>query len=92
MRQLGSAKKKEFCRRFVGRRLAVLIEEKIHKESGCQVGFSRNYLPVLVSGEHRVNREVDVRIDGFDGAFLTGTVVPAMTEHDRWPTQSTAGV
>ena len=92
MRQLGSVKKKEFYRGFVGHRLAVLIEEKIHKESGCRVGFSRNYLPVLVSGEHRINREVDVRIDGFDGAFLTGTALPAMTQHNKWPTQSTAGV
>jgi threonylcarbamoyladenosine tRNA methylthiotransferase MtaB len=91
MRHLGSVKKKEFCRGFVGRRLAVLIEEKVHKSSGFHSGFSKNYLPVLVSGEHPVNREVDVRIDGFDGAFLTGEAVSTVTERNSWPSQSAAG-
>ena len=76
MRQLGVEKKKQFCLRFRGRRMPVLIEAKVDKNSGCRRGFSRNYLPVVVSGGNdRVNQEVEVQIDRFDGGWLTGTVV-----------------
>ena len=34
--------------RFRGRKLSVLIEEKIDRATGLRRGFSRNYLPVLV--------------------------------------------
>jgi threonylcarbamoyladenosine tRNA methylthiotransferase MtaB len=77
MRRLGAEKKKQFCLRFRGRRLPVLIEAKIESKSGWRRGFTRNYLPVIVSGAHeRVNQEVDVQIDRFNGDCLTGTALP----------------
>jgi tRNA A37 methylthiotransferase MiaB len=75
MRRLGAGKKKQFCLGFQGRRMAVLIEEKIDKKSGCHRGFTRNYLPVIVSGNAPVNQQVDVRIDGYDGDSLTGSTL-----------------
>ncbi len=72
MRELGARKKKEFYRRFLGRRASVLIEGKI--KSGALGGYSRNYLPVSVVGEDvEINREVEVSIDGFESGSLIGT-------------------
>ena len=48
MRELGAIKKRDFCLRFRGRKLSVLIEEKIDRATGLRRGYSRNYLPVLV--------------------------------------------
>jgi threonylcarbamoyladenosine tRNA methylthiotransferase MtaB len=76
MRQLGAEKKEQFCQTFRGRRMPVLIEEKIDRASGGRCGFTRNYLPIIVSGgNHRVNEEVDVQIDGYAGGCLTGAVI-----------------
>jgi threonylcarbamoyladenosine tRNA methylthiotransferase MtaB len=76
MRHLGAEKKEQFCQSFRGRRMAVLIEEKIDRGSGGRRGFTRNYLPVIVKGgNHRVNEEVDVQIDGFAGGCLTGAAI-----------------
>jgi threonylcarbamoyladenosine tRNA methylthiotransferase MtaB len=76
MRQLGAEKKEQFCHSFRGRCMSVLIEEKIDRNSGGHRGFTRNYLPIIVSGgNHRVNEEVDVQIDGFAAGCLTGAVI-----------------
>lgn len=76
MRQLGAEKKEQFCHSFRGRRMPVLIEEKIDRNRGGRRGFTRNYLPIIVSGgNHRVNEEVDVQIDGFAAGCLTGAVI-----------------
>jgi threonylcarbamoyladenosine tRNA methylthiotransferase MtaB len=73
MRELGVRKKSDFCSRFVGRSVDVLVEEKIDKATGLHRGFSRNYLPVAVAGESALpNRELEVRIDGFRNGWLTG--------------------
>jgi threonylcarbamoyladenosine tRNA methylthiotransferase MtaB len=73
MRELGALKKRDFFLRFRGRKLLVLIEEKIDRPTGRHHGFSRNYLPVLVSaGETVVNREIEVKVDGFEGGWLRG--------------------
>jgi threonylcarbamoyladenosine tRNA methylthiotransferase MtaB len=74
MRQLGAEKKEQFCQTFLDRCMPVLIEERIDRGSGNRCGFTRNYLPVIVSGgNHRVNEEVDVQIDGYARGYLTGT-------------------
>jgi len=74
MRELGALKKRDFCLRFRGQKLAVLIEEKIDRATGGHRGFSRNYLPVLVSvGGTLVNHEIEVEIDGFERGWLRGT-------------------
>jgi threonylcarbamoyladenosine tRNA methylthiotransferase MtaB len=76
MRELGAKKKRDFYRLFIGRRVAVLVEQAIEKESGAYRGYSRNYLPVLVHArELRVNREVEVDIDGMEGGWLQGRAV-----------------
>jgi threonylcarbamoyladenosine tRNA methylthiotransferase MtaB len=75
MRELGTRKKNEFCARFIGRRVSVLIEEKVEKQSGLRRGFSRNYLPVAVGGaEGFSNREMDVRIERYGSGWLQGAV------------------
>lgn len=75
MRELGVAKKRAFARDFQGRRLAVLIEEKTDPTTGHHRGYSRNYLPVLVSaGREFVNREVMIEVDGWGGGWLTGKI------------------
>jgi tRNA A37 methylthiotransferase MiaB len=76
MRRLGAEKKEQFCQTFRGRRMPVLIEDKIDRRSGGRHGFTRNYLPTIVSGgNHRVNEEVNVQIDGFAAGCLTGAAI-----------------
>jgi threonylcarbamoyladenosine tRNA methylthiotransferase MtaB len=79
MRELGARKKRDFCLRFIGRKAAVLIEDKLDGATGWQRGFSRNYLPVVVrSGGSFVNREMEVEIQDFQGGWLR-SAAPAMT-------------
>ena len=74
MRELGAIKKRDFCLRFRGQKLSVLIEEKIDRATGLRRGFSRNYLPVLVpAGGTLVNREIEVEVEGFEGGWVRGT-------------------
>ena len=76
MRALGRNKKSAFCRNFIGRQLAVLVEGKRDEKTGYQRGFSRNYLPVAVrAGDGLVNREVAVTVDSLDGDWLIGSAV-----------------
>jgi threonylcarbamoyladenosine tRNA methylthiotransferase MtaB len=89
MRELGAMKKRDFCLRFRDRRALVLVEEKIDRVTGLRRGFSRNYLPVLVSaGETLVNREIEVEIEGFEGGWLRGApleIAPARVQcHDAF--------
>jgi threonylcarbamoyladenosine tRNA methylthiotransferase MtaB len=75
MRELGARKKSEFCARFIGRRVSVLIEDKVEKQTGLRRGFSRNYLPVAVAGaDDFLNRELDVRIDRYGGGWLNAVI------------------
>jgi threonylcarbamoyladenosine tRNA methylthiotransferase MtaB len=84
MRQLGAEKKDQFCQSFRGRRMPVLIEEKIDRGSGGRRGFTRNYLPIVVTGgNHRVNEEVDVQIDGYAGGGLTGAAICPGVREDQ---------
>ena len=84
MRQLGAEKKEQFCQSFRGRRMPVLIEEKIDRNSGGRRGLTRNYLPIIVSGgNHRVNEEVDVQIGGFAAGCLTGIVISPGERENR---------
>jgi len=89
MRELGAMKKRDFCLRFRGRRALVLVEEKIDRATGLRRGFSRNYLPVVVSGcGNLVNYEIEVEVEGFEGGWLRGTpleIAPARVQcHDAF--------
>jgi threonylcarbamoyladenosine tRNA methylthiotransferase MtaB len=84
MRELGASKKRDFCLRFLGRQATVLIEDKVDRATGWYRGFSRNYLPVVVSSDANfVNREIKVKIEDFQGGWLRGAaseVVSAQVE------------
>jgi len=89
MRELGAMKKRDFCLRFRGRRALVLVEEKIDRATGLRRGFSRNYLPVVVSGcGNLVNYEIEVEVEGFEGGWLRGApleIAPARVQcHDAF--------
>jgi len=85
MRELGNMKKKEFHQRFLGRQVSVLIEGTVDRKTGCQRGFSRNYLPVRVTGSSNlVNREVAVDIGDIENGWLVGKLV--------WPLEPPFGV
>jgi threonylcarbamoyladenosine tRNA methylthiotransferase MtaB len=72
MRELGARKKGAFYKRFLGRRVSVLVEADSTPAGGLR-GYSRNYLPVSFYGESaRVNEEVDVAIEGFEHGSLVG--------------------
>jgi threonylcarbamoyladenosine tRNA methylthiotransferase MtaB len=63
LRRLGESKRVEFAQRFVGRTLRVLAESKRDRDTGLLVGYSRNYLRVLVrGGDELINRESLVRV------------------------------
>jgi threonylcarbamoyladenosine tRNA methylthiotransferase MtaB len=62
LRRLGVRKRVEFAQRFVGQRLRVLPESKRDRHTGLLIGYSRNYLRVLVGGgDELINRETLVR-------------------------------
>jgi threonylcarbamoyladenosine tRNA methylthiotransferase MtaB len=74
MRELGARKNREFCSRFLGRVVKVLVEEKIDMASGRLRGFSRNYLPVTLSGV-AANEEITVRLERLENGRLAGDVI-----------------
>jgi threonylcarbamoyladenosine tRNA methylthiotransferase MtaB len=76
MRELGAQKNRDFCSGFLGRVVTVLVEEKIDKATGFCRGFSRNYLPVTLSGGV-ANHEVAVRLAGMQNGRLIGDLFPA---------------
>jgi len=74
LRELGARKKKEFYRRFLGRRVSVLVEGDSNAPDALR-GYSRNYLPVAVRGAAQVNEEVDVAIEGLENGSLIGQAI-----------------
>ena len=73
MRELGGQKKSDFCAGFLGRRVSVLVETNVDKTSGLRRGFSRNYLPIVVSAAGDLaNQEIEVRIGDFRNGWLIG--------------------
>jgi threonylcarbamoyladenosine tRNA methylthiotransferase MtaB len=63
LRCLGSRKREEFYRRFLGKRLSILVESKKDVGTKYLKGFSRNYIPVLIDvGDDVVNEEIPVTI------------------------------
>jgi threonylcarbamoyladenosine tRNA methylthiotransferase MtaB len=83
MRELGRRQKTSFMRGFIGRRLAVLVEEQRNQRTGQPRGYSRNYLPVITRGARLVNREVLATVDGLQGEWLGATLERAAADLDR---------
>jgi threonylcarbamoyladenosine tRNA methylthiotransferase MtaB len=74
MRQVGSRMRLAFHRRFLGRRVRVLVEGRRDPQTGLLKGVSSNYLPVLFEGgDDRIHRWVEVLISGADANRLRGT-------------------
>ncbi len=61
LRALGQHKREAFARRFLGRRLAVLFEERSDVD-GWSIGYSRNYQRVRVPGQVPGNTELPVQV------------------------------
>jgi threonylcarbamoyladenosine tRNA methylthiotransferase MtaB len=75
LRQLGSRKRLDFHRSFIGRNVPVLTETRRDPKTGLLKGVSSNYLPVLfVGGDELMNRMVAVRILKADAGRLLGTL------------------
>lgn len=61
LRRLGTAKRRAFVDRWLGRPQRVLLETARDRETGALAGYSREYVRVLVSGgDEWMNREVVV--------------------------------
>jgi len=72
LRKLGERKRVAFARQFVGRALAVLVEER---QAEFSAGYSRNYQRVAFPGTvGMANREVIVKVRSIKGAMLWGDV------------------
>jgi len=69
LRALGKKKRRAFQQTFLGEELKVLVEDRRDKGTGMWKGFSRNYIPVLLSNpcpsgddRHWINQELNVRV------------------------------
>jgi threonylcarbamoyladenosine tRNA methylthiotransferase MtaB len=81
LRNLGREKRNAFARRFVGKKLSVLIEDKIDKDTGYMRGLSDNYIPVVIENGNSslVNRVLNVIPD----YSLEGKLRGRITTDDR---------
>lgn len=74
LHRISQEKKRAFYRRFVGRRLRVLLEES----EGHSGGYSDNYLKVVVAGSQpAANTVVDVRAVALEDDHLVGEPLSA---------------
>jgi threonylcarbamoyladenosine tRNA methylthiotransferase MtaB len=74
LRQLGESKKRSFYRRFLGRRLRVVVEGE--KKGGMHRGLSGNFLPVYFPCDnHRAKEIVTVEIQGISEKGLRGKII-----------------
>ena len=81
LRKLGREKRNAFARRFVGKKLSVLIEDKKDKDTGFMKGFSDNYIPIVIENGNSslVNRVLYVIPD----YSLEGNLCGRITTDDR---------
>jgi threonylcarbamoyladenosine tRNA methylthiotransferase MtaB len=63
MRRLGGVKRMNFNRRFIGRKIPILVESNRHAATGFLKGISSNYLTVLIDSNDSLNNQIiSVRI------------------------------
>jgi threonylcarbamoyladenosine tRNA methylthiotransferase MtaB len=79
MRSLGKRKRTAFAQRFLGEKMAVLVEGKPDRKTGLWKGFSGNYIPVMLEDGDvtLVNQIVQVRADRCQDGKLYGRIVDA---------------
>ena len=67
MRNLGHVKKRNFYKKFKGKKVEILVEAKRDKSIGLLRGITSNYIPVHINGDDNLkNTIVRVRIDSVD--------------------------
>ncbi len=72
LQALDAQKRGRFSRRFIGQRLTIIPEGKVHRK-GLMKGFSQNYLPVYIPFDKRLeNNLVEVTIRGMEDGRLIG--------------------
>ncbi len=70
---LSDQKKEKFYSSFINKTLSVLVEGKRDKKTGVLRGFSRNYIPILFTGdEGLMGKEVPVTIKEVNGILVFG--------------------
>jgi threonylcarbamoyladenosine tRNA methylthiotransferase MtaB len=76
LRQLGMMKRQAFLERFIGTAVAVLVEKRKDRASGCWKGFTHNYLPVLLQDGRAdlVNTIVSVKPEALLAGSLAGRI------------------
>ncbi len=75
LRRIGREKRGHFYRRFVGRRLSVVVETRRDPATGLLKGVSSNYLPVLFTGPAELrNTRAEVRIEREQEGRLLGSL------------------
>jgi threonylcarbamoyladenosine tRNA methylthiotransferase MtaB len=74
MRNIGKRKRTAFAQRFLGEKMAVLVEGKPDRKIGLWKGFSGNYIPVMLEDGDvtLVNQIVQVRADRCQDGKLYG--------------------
>lgn len=76
LREIGREKRTAFNRRFVGKRLSVLVEGKNDRETGSMKGYSDNYIPMILeeADEYPANSIAEVKGIRTDGVKLRGKI------------------
>lgn len=78
LRQLSAAQSLAFHRRFIGRRVDALVEERRDPATGQLVGLTDHFVRVRLPGDDRLmNTIVTVRVDRADEEGVQGASVPA---------------
>jgi threonylcarbamoyladenosine tRNA methylthiotransferase MtaB len=76
MRRLGQRKRLNFYRKFIGKKMTVLVEAKRDAASGLLKGISSNYVPAFIdAGDDLKNNIVDVKIERLEGSRLFGRYI-----------------
>jgi threonylcarbamoyladenosine tRNA methylthiotransferase MtaB len=77
MRDLGKRKRVAYAEKFIGKKMAVLMEGKSDRGTGLWKGFSGNYIPVLVKDGDAspVNQIVQVLADRCHDGKLYGRIM-----------------
>jgi threonylcarbamoyladenosine tRNA methylthiotransferase MtaB len=75
LRTLGAVKRQIFAEGFIGTPLEVLVEDRSDGDSGSRIGFSDNYIPVVVRGAVDANRIVRVMPEAFRKGRLVAELI-----------------
>ncbi len=76
LRELGLQKSIEFRKKYIGKDLSVLVETKRDRLTRMMVGFSQNYIRVLLPyGKRFENKFINIRIKEISGFDTYGRIV-----------------